>query len=139
MKALINKHIILVFLHKNIILVHYRKSLIICTKGIHGRVPINTLNQPLIHTHSSQLTSIDQLLISIRLTLDQHSIDAQLTLDWYSVEYTQSKEPSFYGHQNILTRKYEVLSFQCPYCEHLAIKFFTDPVAFLQGFPVSFA
>lgn len=88
------------FLHKNVILVHYKKSLIICTKGICGWVLINTLNQPSLHTHSSWSTCWS--------TLDQHLINTWLTLDWHSVEYAWSKEPSFCGHQDIFTKKYQV-------------------------------
>lgn len=47
------------------------------------------------------LTHLDQ-------HVDQHLINTWLTLDWHSIEYAWSKEPSFCGHQDIFTKKYQV-------------------------------
>ena len=62
-------------------------GLIMCTKGTHGRVPIDTLDRYTWSTISID-TSID-ILIDSRLTLDRHLVNSQLIVgqvstDWYA-------------------------------------------------------
>ena len=63
---------------------------------------------------------VNQYSVDTRPTLHWHSVDIWLIV-WYLIEYTWSKEPSFYM---MITKIYLQESikcslFQCPYCEYL--------------------